>query len=210
MFNKIAPGYDSLNNAISLFTHIFIKKIAIRALNIKPDSKILDLCAGSGDLGRIIKDTTPKTTILGADYSDKMLEIAREKNPDIEYFNMDATKLEFEDNFFDYVVMGFGLRNIPDKTAAIAEIYRVLKKGGEILHLDFGRKTFFSKIFNLIIISAAHFFSKQKDAYIYLINSKNNFPPPESLITMFKEQGFRCMKIKYLLFKIISFQIFKK
>jgi len=85
------------------------------------------------------------------------------------------TALEFEDNSFDYIVMGFGLRNIPNKNAALAEVYRVLKPCGKFLHLDFGQKTIFSKIFNKAVLFAASIFTKEKDAYTYLINSKNNF-----------------------------------
>lgn len=210
MFNEIAAGYDFLNNAISLFTHMSVKKAAIKALNIEPGAKVLDLCTGSGDLGRIIKAGTPEAVVFGADYSDKMLEIARKKSSKIEYFNMDATELGFEDNSFDYVVMGFGLRNIPNKNAAIKEIYRVLKPGGKFLQLDFGQKTVFSKIFDTVTLLAAQLFTKKKEAYVYLINSKNDFPSPEKLAKIVEEQGFQCIKIKYLLFKIISFQIFKK
>ncbi len=210
MFDKIAAKYDFLNNIISFYTHIFVKKAAIKALNIKRGSKILDLCSGSGDLGRIIKDNVSNVTVFGADYSVKMLDIAKKKNPDIEYFNMNATALDFEDNFFDYIVMGFGLRNIPNKNAALAEVYRVLKPCGKFLHLDFGQKTIFSKIFDKMVIFAVNFFTNEKDAYTYLINSKNNFLEPEELVKIFEEQGFICEKIRYLLFGIISFQVLKK
>lgn len=210
MFDKIAPGYDFLNNIISFYTHIFVKKAAIKALKIEKGARVLDLCCGSGDLGRLIKDSTSEVAVFGADYSTKMLDIAKKKNPDIEYFNMDATALGFGDNSFDYTVMGFGLRNIPNKDSAISEIYRVLKPGGKFLHLDFGQKTIFSKIFDNIVIFAAHLFTNEKEAYTYLINSKNNFPEPEKLVKTFEEQGFSCVKIKYLLFRIISFQIIKK
>lgn len=214
MFDKIAPKYDFLNNAISFCTHILVKKAAIKALNIKGNikggAKILDLCAGSGDLGRIIKDSVPDITVFGADYSVQMLDIAKKKNPDIEYFNTDATSLCFKDGMFDYVVMGFGLRNIPNKDKAVSEIYRVLKHGGKFLHLDFGQKTIFSKVFDKLVIFAAGLFTKEKDAYAYLINSKNSFPVPEELVKSFETKGFQCEKIYYLLFKIISFQILKK
>lgn len=210
MFDKIATEYDFLNNIISAFMHTFVKKTAIKALNIKNDAKVLDLCTGSGDLGRIVKNISPKAEVIGVDFSKEMLDIAKKKNPDIKYFNMDATKLDFEDDFFDYVVMGFGLRNIPKNKEALAEIYRILKPGGFFMHLDFGEKTLFSKIFDKIVIFLMNIFAKEKNAYIYLINSKNNFPSPENLIQIFEKCGFYTVAIKYLLFKIISFQILKK
>lgn len=209
MFDKIAPNYDFLNNIISFYTHFYIKTKSISLLKFKPDSKVLDLCCGSGDLGRIILKKYPKTIITGVDFSSKMLDIARVKNKNIEYLKMDAKKLDFSDNFFDFVVMGFGFRNVEDKELCLREIYKVLKKDGVFLHLDFGRKNTISKIYDKIILFLINFF-KNKEAYLYLINSKNNFLNPESLIEKFKKEGFKPVLIKYFLFKNISVQILKK
>lgn len=209
MFNKISSEYDFLNNIISFFTHILVKKAALKTLNIKDGAKVLDLCSGSGDLGRIVKDTMPGAEVFGVDFSENMIQIAKKKNPDIKYLNADALQLPFEDNYFDYIVMGFGLRNIPDKNRALSEIYRTLKYDGKFLHLDFGKKTIFNKIYDVVVTFFASFF-KDKEAYLYLIKSKNNFFSPEELIKIFKDAGFDCILKKELLFKIISFQIFIK
>jgi len=129
MFNKISNDYDFLNNLISLFLHKFIKGQAIKSLNIKADAKVLDICTGSGDLAFIIKKNCTNCTIFAIDFSDEMLTIAKKKYPDIIFLKMDALKLDFDDESFDYIVMGFGFRNIIDKNLALAEIKRVLKKG---------------------------------------------------------------------------------
>lgn len=210
MFNKISKDYDFMNNIISFGLHKFIKHQAIKELGIKPNSKVLDLCCGSGDLGKIIKKIQPSCDVIGVDFSSKMIEIARLKNPNITYWEVDATDLPFEKNSFDYVVMGFGLRNIPEKNKAIEEIYRVLKTNGEFLHLDFGEQSYFSKIYDNLVLFLIKFFTKNTKPYKYLILSKNIFLTPKELIELFKFNKLEYIKHKNLLFNLISFQIMKK
>lgn len=210
MFNKISKDYDFMNNIISFGMHKFIKKEAIKELNIQPNSKVLDLCCGSGDLGRIIKKIQPSCDVTGVDFSSKMIEIARLKNPNITYWEIDATDLPFEKNSFDYVVMGFGLRNIAAKNKAIEEIHRTLKTNGKLLHLDFGEQSYFSKIYDNLVLFLIKFFTKNTKPYKYLILSKNIFLTPKELIELFKFNNLECIKHKNLLFNLISFQIMKK
>ena len=107
MFSKMAKDYDFLNNIISFRMHKFVKKIAISKLDIKSNSKILDLCCGTGDLGQIIKEDNPSCKIIGVDFSKDMLEIAKQKNPNNEYIEEEAINLSFSNNTFDYIVIGF-------------------------------------------------------------------------------------------------------
>lgn len=210
LFNKISQKYDFMNNIISFGMHKIVKLSAIKALKIEPNSKVLDLCCGSGDLGRIIKKIQPSCDVIGVDFSSKMLEIARLKNPNITYWEMDATDLPFEKNSFDYIVMGFGLRNIPEKNKALEQIHRILKTNGKFLHLDFGDKNIFSKIYDNIILFLARIFLKNIKEYKYLVLSKNNFLSPDELIELFKFNRLECIKQKKLCFNIISFQIMQK
>lgn len=207
MFNKIAAHYDLLNNIISFFTHYQVKKIAVKNLDIAPNAKVLDLCCGTGDLGIIAKQLTPSCEVIGVDFSKNMTEIAAYKSQNIKYMEQDATNLNFEDNSFDYVLMGFGLRNIKNRQAALKEIYRVLKTGGSFLHLDFGAKNFLNKIYDLIITFLAKMFFKNTESYLYLLKSKNEFPPPNILAEKFKNIGFNIKTIKYCCLKLISYQI---
>lgn len=207
MFNKIAAHYDLLNNIISFFTHYQVKKIAVKNLKITPNSKVLDLCCGTGDLGRIAKKLTPSCEVIGVDFSKNMTDLAAKKSPSIKYMEQDATNLNFDDNSFDYVLMGFGLRNIKDRQAALKEVYRVLKPDGAFLHLDFGNKNFLNKMYDLIITFFAKMFFKNTESYLYLLKSKNEFPPPNILAEEFKNVGFKVETIKYCCFNLISFQI---
>lgn len=210
MFDKIAPEYDFLNNIISFFMHKSVKRSAVKCLKIKPFSRILDLCTGSGDIARIVKDNCLDVEIIGADISFGMIETARRKNRDIVFLKENAEKMKFKSGIFDYVISSFGFRNIKNKNAAIKEIYRVLKPEGLFLHLDFGRKNFFDKIYNRAVLFFAFIFAKNKDAYKYLIDSKNSFFEPKELIEFFENAGFEKVCQKELCFGIIAFQIMKK
>ena len=210
MFNDIAENYDFLNKVISWGTHKFVKSYAISKLDIKPNTKVLDVCCGSGDLSRIIFAQNSTCKIIGIDFSEEMLNIAQKHSKNIQYLQQDATNLNFADNSFDYVVMGFGLRNIENQQAALSEIYRVLKPHGKFLQLDFVPKSLFGNFYDKITLLLAKIFSNNVDAYKYLINSKNTYLPPKQLIKFFEKSGFHHLMSKNLLFNMVSFQIMKK
>lgn len=210
MFNKIAQNYDFLNDKISLGTHIYVRKQAIKLLNIESGANVLDLCTGSGDLIGVIKYYYPDCNITGVDFSEKMLEIAKKKYPKTNFWTQDATNLSFYDATFDYVVCSFGFRNIQEKSKALSEISRVLKNGGYFMHLDFGAKHIIAKIYNLIALMLAKKYSKDFNAYKYLIKSINNFLPPKELIKTFEKYNFKLIKRKDFFFGIISCQIMQK
>ena len=210
MFEKISEKYDFMNRIISFGLNEYVKTQAIKALNIKPNSKVLDLCCGSGDLGKIIKKLQPSCDVIGVDFSQNMIELASKKNPNITYRQMDVTSLAFEKNSFDYIVMGFGLRNIPQKNKALEEIYRTLKSEGQFLHLDFGKHNIYSKIYDSIILLLVKFFTNNTKPYKYLILSKRNFLEPEELIELFKFNQFNYISHKNILFETISYQIVSK
>ena len=208
MFNTIASKYDFINNIMSLGTHKIIKSDCIKKSNIKPDYKVLDLCCGTGDLTSIIKKYTQNVT--GIDFSDKMLEIARKKVKNTEFFQGDATALPFPDNTFDIVTIGFGLRNIQNPEKAVEEIYRVLKPNGLFMHLDFGEKNILSRIFDKTIPIFIKIFGQNIDAYSYLIKSKQEFLTPNELIKDFESKGFVLKSCYSYMFSVISCQIMRK
>lgn len=210
MFNIIANRYDFLNNLMSLSTQRYIKYKSIKNLNIKPHDKIIDLCCGTGDLSIIIKQIEPQADVTGIDFSDKMLEVAKQKSQNIQYLQGDVTALPYPDNTFDCAVMGFGLRNIQNAEKAVEEAYRILKPGGCFMHLDFGKKNLISKVFDITIPVLAKLFTENYSAYTYLIKSKQIFPEPEDLIKDFESKGFRLKKRQDFLFGVISMQVMVK
>ncbi len=210
LFNEIAPYYDKTNNYISLFTHYIIKYLALKELNIKPRSMILDVCCGTGDFTKIITKFYPRVNIIGIDFAQNMIKLAKIKNPNGVFAIADCLNLPFKEREFNYVISSFGLRNIENRKQAIAEIYRVLDFGGEFLHVDFGVHNKISKIFDFIVPIITKILKINTQHYKYLIDTKNDFPQPDKLIEEFSELGFKFIKRKDYLFGTISIQIMEK
>ena len=210
LFNEISGYYDKMNNLISLGSHYIIKFLSIKALDIKPNSMILDACCGTGDFSKIISKFYPSAKIIGLDFSAQMIKLAKQKNPKNVFIQGDCTNLPFGENEFDYITMGFGLRNINDRTKALYEIHRVLKNGGKFLHLDFGNHNKISRIFNIIVPFIVKISGKNSEHYKYLLASKDSFPPPDDLIKEFESRGFKLLKRQDYLFGTISAQIMYK
>ena len=209
MFNDIAPFYDRVNNLLSFFTHKYFKKEAISKLEIKDGYKILDLCCGSGDLIQIIKNNNPNVEIIGIDFSINMLEIAKKKNPNIKFIEGNAQELPFNDNEFDIIVVGFGLRNVLDKNKAIKEIQRVLKKDGQFLHLDFEGKSKISFLYDNLALNMLRFFVKDINPYVYLMKSKKDYFSSVELVNKLSEFGFECLNCKKMFLNVVSYHRFK-
>lgn len=210
MFDLIANKYDFNNNLISLGLHNYIKRLSVKELDIPHGSRVLDECCGTGDIAKYILQLQPDVEITGVDFSENMLKIARKKVKGVNFLTTDCTKLPFENESFDIATMGFGLRNIEDYGDAIAETYRVLKKGGQFLQLDFGRKNLFSRIFDMIVPVMIRLFYGKNLPYKYLLESKKEFPTPNELIKIFETYGFKLKSRKDYLLGIISVQIMEK
>lgn len=210
MFNMIAKKYDLANNIMSFGMQKYCKNSAIKMLDIKSNSNVIDLCCGTGDLSAIIKKFNPDCQITGIDFSENMLKIAKSKHKNIQFWQGDVTNLPYEDNFFDIAVMGFGLRNILNAEKSVEEVYRVLKPNGQFLHLDFGRKNLPNKIYEIITPILTKIFTDNPKAYSYLIKSKREFPEPQDLIKDFESKGFKLKKRKDFIFGVISAQLMQK
>lgn len=213
LFNNLAKRYDFFNRVISLGMQTRVKKKSLKLLNIEDGSNVLDICTGTGDLAFFINKINPNLNITGIDFSEKMLEIARAKQKDyqnnMKFFLADGRELPFEDNTFDIVTIGFGLRNIENYERVISEIHRVLKPKGQILNLDFScDKSFANSVFDLLTSLFTSFTSK-KSSFKYLIESKKEFLSSTDLINLFRRKGFIFLKRKYFAFEVISAEVFR-
>lgn len=210
MFNMLAENYDKINEIMSLGTQKFVKERALSKLNITPHAGVIDLCCGTGDLAKIIKTIQPDAGVIGIDFSERMLEIAKNKYHNIKFYQGDVTNLPYEDNSFDIAVMGFGLRNIQNAEKAVEEVYRILKPNGYFLHLDFGKKNFVNMIYDKLFPLIIKNFTDNHSAYRYLFESKKMFPEPQDLIKDFESKGFKFVSKDDYLFGVISSQIMTK
>lgn len=209
IFENISLYYDKMNDIISFCTHKLIKKSAINELEIKPYTMVLDLCCGTGDFSGIITKNCKDVKVIGLDVSPNMLKIAKQKYPQMTFMEGDCTDLPFNEDF-EYITMGFGLRNIENRQKALEQIYKSLKSGGKFLHLDFGKHNKISKIFDKIVPYLVKLSKKDLTNYEYLLQSKNTYPEPDELIEEFENAGLKFVRKKDFLFGAISCQVMKK
>ncbi len=207
MFTSIAPRYDLLNHVLSFnvdrlwwrrtartFAHIFAQ----------PDSRILDLCCGTGDMAFALRKQAGKfhPQILGADFSHAMLQRARSKSLDKiaaempRWIEADALCLPFPGQRFNLVTSAFGFRNLADYDAGLREIERVLKSGGECGILDFSEPKglmghLYRIYFKQVLPRVGTMLSGVRGPYAYLPNSVERFPEPQEILVRMRRAGFR-------------------
>lgn len=222
LFDSISNNYDKLNDIMSFGLHRKIKREIIKKSKIylpftlhSSPFTLLDLCTGTGDLAGILKKEYPNARVIGVDFSENMLEIARKKHPNIEFLQTDVTHLPLEDESFDLCIISFGLRNIENMEKALTEIYRVLKKDGYFINLDLGKPNKFFNFFlkpymYLWIALLGKLFHGDETPYKYLAVSNEDFPSPERLTEIFQKIGFFDVKNKNYLFGQIASQISRK
>lgn len=208
MFNDIAKNYDFLNDVMTFFTQKSIKNSAINSL--KPNhSNILDVCTGTGDIAIMLAKKFPNASITALDFSLEMLKIAKikSKNLNINFINNNALDMPFLNNSFDLCTISFGLRNLPDITAAIKEIHRVLATNGELLIIDLGKPKMnwlYPLILDKVIPVLGKIFHENKYPYQYLVESQKDFPSPQNLSKVLQSVGFADTKIRNFLFGTIT------
>ncbi|MCE5089717.1 demethylmenaquinone methyltransferase [Staphylococcus devriesei] len=206
VFQNISKKYDRLNNIISFEQHKVWRKHVMKTMNVKPGSKALDVCCGTADWTiALSKAVGPRGEVTGLDFSENMLEVGKEKTKTMDNIHLvhgDAMSLPFEDNSFDYVTIGFGLRNVPDYLAALKEMNRVLKPGGMVVCLETSQPTMpvFKQVYKLyfkfVMPVFGKLFAKSKEEYEWLQQSTFNFPNKEKLKRMFEQAGFNNIKIR--------------
>jgi demethylmenaquinone methyltransferase/2-methoxy-6-polyprenyl-1,4-benzoquinol methylase len=201
MFDRIAPRYDLLNTVMSLGLHRYWRKGAVRHLLSGGGRDFLDIGCGTGDVALAILCRSPSARVAGIDPSAGMLALATAKARQagladrVIFQDGDATALPFPDASFDGIVCAFCLRNIANRRAALAEMRRVLRPRGKlaILELTAPRNRFLKGIHNLYtrrIIPLLGRILSQKNAYQYLADSIDHFPPAPVIVDELVKAGF--------------------
>ena len=206
VFHSVAGKYDIMNDLMSFGAHRLWKKIAIETCQVKSGQAVLDLAGGTGDLAARFATIVGETgRVVLADINNAMLEAGRERLVDkgivgnVEYAQVNAECLPFEDNTFDCVTMAFGLRNVTDKDKALESIYRVLRPGGKLAVLEFSRvpdpvlaSVYKAYSFN-VIPKIGKLVTGDEDSYQYLVESIRMHPDQDTLLQMMQQAGFeRC------------------
>jgi len=191
MFDRISPVYDFMNHAMTAGLDRRWRRLAAETV-VRQGDAVLDACCGTGDLAIAAERAGGRVT--GLDFSEQMLVRARGKSDSVEWVLGDVTALPFDDASFDAVTVGFGIRNVPDLDAGLAELARVLRPGGRVACLEITRpegmlKPFFRLWFDGLVPLAGRVLPGGR-AYSYLPASVRRFPGPSDLAAAFGRAGF--------------------
>jgi demethylmenaquinone methyltransferase / 2-methoxy-6-polyprenyl-1,4-benzoquinol methylase len=199
MFDRIAPVYDVMNHVMTAGLDRRWRRITIDE-TVRADDRVLDACCGTGDLA--IGARSRGADVVGLDFSERMLERAARKEPQIEWVQGDVLALPFEDASFDAVTVGFGVRNVEHLEAGVRELRRVLRPAGRLGILEIttprGRLAPFYRIWFDRVVPALGKVLPGGAAYTYLPASVRRFPGPDDLAALLERTGF--VGVRYRLF----------
>jgi demethylmenaquinone methyltransferase / 2-methoxy-6-polyprenyl-1,4-benzoquinol methylase len=203
VFSSVAGKYDLMNDLMSLGVHRVWKRYFVATAQVKAGDRVLDLAGGTGDIAALLRERVGEAgeVVLG-DINGAMLRVGRDRMTDrgnvrgFEYVQCNAEKLPFPDASFDLVTIAFGLRNVTDKDAALREMLRVLKVGGQARVLEFSevKAEWFKPVYDFhsfrVLPRLGKLFARDADSYQYLAESIRKHPPQDELKAMMERAGF--------------------
>jgi demethylmenaquinone methyltransferase/2-methoxy-6-polyprenyl-1,4-benzoquinol methylase len=187
MFDRIARVYDLMNTVMTAGMHHRWRERAVDLAQVGPGDHALDVATGTGDLAAALKRRVgPGGHVVGSDFSERMLELAREKAPDVTFEWGNALELPYESDSFDAVTVGFGARNFSDLARGLSEMARVARPGGRVVVLEITTPqrpplSWFFRIWFDRLVPLLGRLAGDPDAYSYLPSSVRRFPGPEQL-----------------------------
>ncbi|GIP15148.1 demethylmenaquinone methyltransferase [Paenibacillus montaniterrae] len=222
LFENIAPKYDKMNDIMSFRQHKVWRKKTMQLMNVQPGQTALDLCCGTCDWTIDLARASKTGKIIGLDFSEQMLAIGKRKvveaglDAQVELVQGNAMELPFADNSFDYVTIGFGLRNVPDYKQVVSEMLRVVKPGGKIVCLDMSKpqaqpfKSIYYFYFEKIVPLLGKAFAKRFAAYKWLPDSLQLFLDAKELKALFEQVGAKEVYVKNFFLGVAALHIGKK
>jgi demethylmenaquinone methyltransferase/2-methoxy-6-polyprenyl-1,4-benzoquinol methylase len=207
MFDRIAPVYDAMNRIMTLGLDVRWRRLAAEI--VSPGERVLDACCGTGDLA--VAAARRDGVVTGLDFSERMLERARRKAPQIEWVQGDLLALPFGAGSFDAATVGFGVRNVTDLDAALRELRRVLRPGGRLAVLEITRPRGvlapFYRLWFEAIVPALGKALPGGSAYTYLPASVRRFPGPDELVARLEQSGFGAVSYRLLAGGIVALHL---
>ena len=216
MFNNIAQNYDKLNHRLSWDIDRSWRKKAIRQLCPYEPKTILDIATGTGDFALLAAKMLKPEKLIGADISEGMMEIGRQKvkakglDAVISFEKEDCTALSYSDGTFDAVTAAFGIRNFADLDKGLSEMCRVLKPGGHLSIVElttpvsFPMRQLFHLYSHTFLPIYGRLISKDTSAYSYLTKTIEAFPQGERMVDILCKAGFKKASFKRLTFGICT------
>jgi demethylmenaquinone methyltransferase / 2-methoxy-6-polyprenyl-1,4-benzoquinol methylase len=187
MFDRIARVYDLMNSVMTAGLHHRWRERAVDLAQVGPGSRALDVATGTGDLAiELARRVGPEGSVIGSDFSEVMLDLAREKSSDVRFEWGNALELPYADGSFDAVTVGFGARNFSDLRTGLSQMARVAKPGGTVVVLEITTPQrpplswFFGLWFDRVVPMLGKL-AGDPDAYSYLPSSVRRFPAPREL-----------------------------
>jgi demethylmenaquinone methyltransferase/2-methoxy-6-polyprenyl-1,4-benzoquinol methylase len=203
VFASVAPKYDLMNDLMSFGAHRLWKRFALSLTGLRAGQRALDVAGGTGDLtAGMLRQVGKSGYVVLSDVNERMLELGRDRLLDagfagnVDCVLADAERLPFAENSFDCVTIGFGLRNVTDKPAALESMYRVLKVGGQLLVLEFstprapGLKPLYDAYSFKVLPRLGQIVARDAASYRYLAESIRMHPDQETLLGMLRDAGF--------------------
>jgi demethylmenaquinone methyltransferase / 2-methoxy-6-polyprenyl-1,4-benzoquinol methylase len=213
MFDRIARVYDLMNRVMTLGLDRGWRRRAAERAELQPGDAALDVCCGTGDLAlELAERVGPEGTVIGCDFSEPMLDLAREKARPagrVRFEWADALELPYPDGRFDAVTIGFGARNLADLDRGLGELTRVLRPGGRLVILEITRPTrpplawFFALWFDRLVPLLGTL-AGDREAYSYLPESVRSFPSPRELAARMEAAGLERIRYTILAGGIIA------
>ena len=217
LFSTIADRYDLITRVLSYGQDARWKARLVRMANVTPGERALDLACGTGDIAFAVADRGARAT--GLDITHRMLQLARlraggsSRGGVAGFVTGDMTRLPFPSATFDLVTTGYGLRNVPDLDAALAEIARVLKPGGRLLSLDFNRpesamvRSAYLAYLTVVGSSLGWILHRDPDTYRYIPASIRRYPGARGVADKMQQRGFTHVRIVPLLFGLMTLHL---
>jgi len=223
MFDAASRRYILSNKVLTLGQDERWRQAALKAIEPRPDAKILDVCTGPADLALKIAKKFPHLKVYALDYSPWMLAVAKKRakaRQNLIFREGDCTRMEFENDYFDYVTISFGFRNLSFSQEnlgnALTEIYRVLKKDGSFIIIETSQpeNRFIRRLFHFyaanLVPTAGRIFSGLDMPYAYLGNSIIKFFSQDRLINILESYGFKKESSKEFMLGMIILCVTKK
>ena len=216
MFDNIAPTYDKLNHRLSWDIDRGWRKKAIKQLVPHQPKTILDIATGTGDFAILAAEMLHPEQLIGADISEGMMQIGREKvahkglDKIISFEKEDCLALSYSDDSFDAITTAFGIRNFADLDKGLQEMCRVLKPGGHLSIVElttpvvFPMKQLFHIYSHTVLPLYGRMISRDTNAYFYLTKTIEAFPQGEMMVEILKKAGFSEASFKRLTFGICT------
>lgn len=203
VFTSVSPGYDAMNDIMSLGMHRLWKRFAVHLSSLRPGQSVLDVAGGTGDMARLCKQrvgSEGRVVLLDANHS--MLAVGRARavddglGGDVKHVCGDAARPPFPDASFDLVTLAFGLRNFPARADALAALRKLLRPGGSLLLLEFSTpdSPLLARMFRLyclkVLPTMGKMYMQDEDSYRYLGESIHTYPDRHKVTGMLHAAGY--------------------